>query len=71
MASKTDKFIGGQFPDPMKSKEKFAIADCEDIWAKRILEFLILILYPKKPTGVIIRAENTIFGAQLGDRSVD
>jgi len=36
---------------------------------KRVLEFLILILYPEKPTQVTITVANTIFGA-LEDRFV-
>ena len=38
---------------------------------KRVLEFLIPILYPEKPTRVMEIAGNTIFGALLGERKVD
>ena len=38
---------------------------------KRVLEFLIPILYPEKPTRVMVTVGNTIFGALLGKRKVD
>ena len=66
-ASQTDKFIGGKF---RFAKDGFAIADCEDSRAKRVLEFLISIPYPEKPTRVTVTVGNTIFGALLGERKV-
>ena len=36
-----------------------------------MLEFLILLLYPEKPTRVTITMGNTIFGALSGERPVD
>ena len=36
-----------------------------------MLEFLIPILYPEKPTRVTVTVSNTIFGALLGKRKVD
>ena len=70
-ASRTDKFIGGKFRNAANPKDGFAIADCEDSRAKRVLEFLIPILYPEKPTRVTVTVGNTIFGALLGERKVD
>ena len=70
-ASRTDKFIGGKFRNAASPKDGFAIADCEDSRAKRVLEFLIPILYPEKPTRVTIMVGNTIFVALLGERKVD
>ena len=70
-ASRTDKFIGGKFRNAANPKDGFAIADCEDSKAKRVLEFLIPILYPEKPTRVTVTVGNTIFGALLGEWKVD
>ena len=70
-ASRTDKFIGGKFRNAANPKDGFAIADCEDSRAKRVLEFLVPILYSGKPTGVTVTIGNTIFGALLGERTVD
>ena len=44
-ASLTDKFIGRKFRNAANPKDGFAIADCEDSKAKKVLEFLIPILY--------------------------
>ena len=70
-ASKMDKFIGGKFRNAANPKDGFAIANCEDSKAKRVLEFLVPILYPEKPTRVTVTVGNTIFGALLGERKVD
>ena len=70
-ASRTNKFIGRKFRHAANPKDGFAIADCEDSRAKRVLEFLISILYPEKPTRVTVVVGNTIFGALLGERKVD
>ena len=70
-AFQTDRFIGGKFRNAANPKDRFAIADCEDSRAKRMLEFLIPILYLEKPTRVTVTIGNTIFGALLGERKVD
>ena len=64
------KFIGRKFEDAANPKDGFAIADYEDSRAKKVLEVLIPILYPEKPTWVIVIVGNTIFGAMLGERKV-
>ena len=50
LVSMTDKYIISQFRNPINPKDGFAMGDCKDIWAKQVLEFLILILYPEKST---------------------
>ena len=70
-ASRTDKFIDGKFQNAASPKDGFAIADCEDSKAKRVLEFFIQILYSEKPTQVTVTIGNTVFGALLGERKVD
>ena len=70
-ASQTDKFIGGKFRHAANPKDGFAITNCEDSWAKRVLEFVISILYLEKPTRVMVTACNTIFGALLGEGKVN
>ena len=55
----------------MNPKDGYAISDCKDFRAKQVLEFLILMLYPEKPTQVTVMVGNTIFGAMMGDRPVD
>ena len=55
----------------MNPKDGYAVGDCEDFRAKQVLEFLIPILYPEKPTWVTVTMGNTVFRALMEDRSVD
>ena len=71
MASRTDRFIDGMFSDRVNPKDGYAVADCKDPRVKRVLEFLVPLLYPEKPTRVTITVGNTIFGALSGERPVD
>ena len=71
MASRTDRFIDGMFSGRVNPKDGYAVADCKDPRVKRVLEFLVPLLYPEKPTRVTITIGNTIFGALSGERSVD
>ena len=71
MASRTDRFIDGMFSGRINPKDGYAVADCKDPRVKRVLEFLVPLLYPEKPTRVTITVGNTIFGALSGERSVD
>ena len=52
-------------------KDGYAVVDCKDPRVKRVLEFLVPLLYPEKPTRVTITVGNTIFGALSGERPVD
>ena len=71
MASRTDRFIDGMFSGTVNPKDGYAVADCRDPRAKRVLEFLVSLLYPEKPTRVTITIGNIIFGALSGERPVD
>ena len=71
MVSRMDRFIEGKFSARVNPKDGFAVADCKDGRARRVLEFLVPLLYPKKPTRVTITVGNTIFGALSGERPVD
>ena len=71
MASRTDRFIDGIFSGRVNPKDGYAVADCKDPRVKRVLEFLVPLLYPEKPTRVTITVGNTIFGALSGERLVD
>ena len=71
MASQTDRFIDGMFTSRVNPKDGYAVVDCKDPSIKRVLEFLVPLLYPEKPTRVTITVGNTIFGALSGERPVD
>ena len=71
MASQTDRFIDGMFSSRVNPKDGYAIVDCKDPMVKRVLEFLVPLLYPEKPTRVTITVGNMIFEALSGERPVD
>ena len=71
MASRTDWFIDGMFSGRVNPKDGYAIVDCNDPRVKRVLEFLVPLLYPKNPMRVTITVGNTIFGVLSGERPVD
>ena len=71
MAFWTDQFIDGMFSGCVNPKDGYAVVDCKDPRAKRVLEFLVPLLYPEKPIKVTITVGNTIFGALFGERSID
>ena len=48
MASRTDRFIDGMFSGRVNPKDGYAVVDCKDPRAKRVLEFLVPLLYPEK-----------------------
>ena len=71
MAFRTDRFIDGKFSTCVNPKDGYTVLECKDVRARRILEFLVPILYPGKLTQVTITVENTIFGALSEERLVD
>ena len=71
MASWTDRFIDGMFSGKVNPKDRYAVADCRDSRVRRVLEFLVPLLYLEKLTRVTITVGNTIFGALSGERPVD
>ena len=71
MASQTDRFIDGMFSGRVNPKDGYAVVDCKDLRVKRVLEFLVPLLYPEKPMRVTITVGNTIFRALFGERPVD
>ena len=49
MASRIDRFIDGKFSARANPKDRFAVADCKEARARRVLEFLVPLLYQKSP----------------------
>ena len=47
MASRTDRFIDGKFSAQVNPKDGFVVADCKEARARRIVEFLVPLLYPE------------------------
>ena len=71
MANQTDKYIEDKFRNDADPKDGFPVRDCRDARERRVLEFLVPIVHPDKPTQVTRTLGNTIFGALRGERSVD
>ena len=67
---RTDKFVDGKFSTPINPKDGHAVVDCVDPREKRVLKFIIPILYLEKPTRITMTVANTIFGALSGIRKV-
>ena len=71
MANQTDQYIEGQFRSEADPKDGFPVRECRDSRERRLLEFLVPIVHPDKPTQVTRTLGNTIFEAMSGERSVD
>ena len=71
MASRMDRYIDGKFSARVSPKDGFALSECKEVRARRVLEFLVPLLYLEKPTRVTITVGITIFGALFEDRLVD
>ena len=71
MANRTNLYIEGKFRNEADPKDGYLVRDCRDARERRVLEFLVPIVHPDKPTRVTRTLGNTIFGALSGDRSVD
>ena len=71
LAPRTDKFIDGKFFIWVNLNDGFTISKCKGVRARRVLEFLVPILYSEKPTQVTITVGNKIFKALSRERKVD
>ena len=71
MASWKDEFVHGKFRGAVNLKDGYAVEDCVHDRHRRLLQFLIPILHPKKPMRVTITLGNTIFGSLSGNRKAD
>ena len=71
LANRTDKYVEGKFLHEVDPKDSFSVRECKDAQERRLLEFLVPIVHPDKPTQVTRTLGNTIFMAMSGERSVD
>ena len=71
MANRTDLYIEGKFRNDADPKDGFSVRDCRNPRERKLLEFLVPIVHPDKPTRVTRTIGNTIFGALSGERPVD
>ena len=66
-----EKYTDGKFSNQMNPQDEFVVSEYKDARARRILKFLVPILYSEKITQVTIMVGNTIFGVLFGERKVD
>ena len=71
MATRAERFAEGKFANSPHPKDGYPLPECKDSRTRQMLEFVVLILYPQKPTWVTITVGNTIFGAYTKEREVD
>ena len=71
LANWTDLYIEGKFRNEADPKDGFPVRDCKNPRERKLLEFLVPIVHPDKPTRVTCTIGNTIFGALSGERPVD
>ena len=71
LANRTDLYIEGKFRNKADPKDGFPVRDCKNPRERKLLEFLVSIVHPDKPTQVTRTIGNTIFGALSGERPVD
>ena len=71
LSNRMDGYIECRFMHQVDPKDGYAVGDCRNGRQRRVLEFLVPIVHPDKPTRVTITIGNTIFGALDGGREVD
>ena len=69
-AGRTERWIEGKFQTTINPKDGHAVVDYVDPREWRVLEFVVLILYPGNPNRVTKEVGNTIFGALSGEYKV-
>lgn len=70
-ASRKDTCFIGKFKAEHDPKDDFYLVDCRNPRKRRVIEFLLPILHPKKPKGLSITMANTIYGELSGARPVN
>ena len=63
LARRTDKWVEGKFDNSYNAKNGYAVSECIDPRKRRVLEFIVLILYLEMQNRVTKTVGNTIFGA--------
>ena len=62
--------MDGKLKNPPSPKNRYVVSDCKDVRTRLVLEFLVPLLYPEKPTRIIVTIGNIIFGAMTEEREV-
>ena len=71
LSNRMEGYHEGRFLHQVDPKDGYSVGDCRNNRQRRLLEFLVPIVHPDKPTRVTITIGNTIFGALDEGREVD
>ena len=71
LANWMDTYDNNKFVHQIDPKDGYPVRDCRNARHRRLLEFIVPIIHPDKPTWVTITIGNTIFGALDSERLVD
>jgi hypothetical protein len=71
LAGRKDEYVKECFKDLPSPKDGYLIDDCKDPQHRRLLAFLVPIVYPEKPNRITVTWGNTIFDALNGGRKVN
>jgi hypothetical protein len=71
LAGRKDEYVKDCFKELPNPKDGYNIEDCTDPRHRRMLAFLVPIVYPDKPNWITVTLGNTIFGALIGGRKVN
>jgi hypothetical protein len=71
LAGRKDEYVKDCFKELPNSKDGYDIEGCTDLRHRRMLAFLVPIVYPDKPNRITVTLGNTIFGALIGGRKVN
>jgi hypothetical protein len=71
LIGRKDEYVKDCFKDLLSPKDGYSIEDCKDPRHRRLLAFLVPIVYPEKPNRITVTWGNTIFGALNGGRKVN
>ena len=66
MASRTDRFIDSKFSARVNPKDGFAIVECKEARARRVLEFLVPLCTRKSPRESLLQWETPFSGLYPG-----
>jgi hypothetical protein len=71
LVGRKDEYVKDCFKELLSPKDGYAIEDCSDPCHRRVLAFLVSILYLEKPNRITVTLDNTIFGALNGGKKVN
>jgi hypothetical protein len=71
LAGRKDEYVKECCKDLPSPKDGYSIDDCKDPRHRRLLAFLVPIVYPEKPNRITVTWGNTIFGVLNGGRKVN